>query len=145
MGVTSIFVPRLGSLWYPPNLTLTSQHSQTGAWGDVKKPQHNIAFLMMAPSNNIEGKQISGLAVVWAHPCQGCLTTLAEAACKLALLIDDSLDWPYAFACMSSTTCHAPLSDAGHLGAMTDGIWSVMHVAIYTNSRHGSYHNTGNN
>ena len=56
---------------------------------------------------------------------QGCLTTLAEVAHKLALLMDDSLDWPYAFVCMRSTTHHASLSDAGHLGTMTDSVWSI--------------------
>ena len=80
---------------------------------------------MIAPSANIGDKQIFGLAVVWAHPHQGCLTTLAEVACRLTLLMDNGPDWPYAFIHMSSTTHHMPLSDAGHLGAMTDGIHSV--------------------
>ena len=39
--------------------------------------------------------------------------------------MDDGLDWHYAFVCLSSTTCHVALSHAGHLGAMTDGVWSI--------------------
>ena len=80
---------------------------------------------MIVLSTNIGGKEIFGLAVVWAHPHKGCLTTLVEAAHKLVLLVDDGLDWPYAFISISSTTHHMPLSDAGHLGTMTDGVWSV--------------------
>ena len=60
-----------------------------------------------------------------AHPHQGYLTMLAEAACKLALLVNNSPDWPYAFVHKGSTTCHMPLSDVGHLGTMSDGIWSI--------------------
>ena len=82
-------------------------------------------YLILALSANIGGKQMFGLAAVWAHPCQGCLTTLVEVACKLALLISDGPDWPYAFICMSSMTHHMPLSDAGHLGAMTESVQSV--------------------
>ena len=112
------FCPRIR--WFVvPTLTHTQLTNlfQAGAWGDIEKPWHDIAFLMIVPSTNIGGEQIFGLAVVWAHPCKGCLTTLEEAACRLALLM--------AFICMSSTTHHVPLSDAGHLGTMTDGILSV--------------------
>ena len=110
-----------------PTLTHTqlTNLSQAGAWGDVKRPWQNIAFLMIVPNANFSGELIFGLAVVWANPCQGHLTTLVEVAHKLALLVDNGLDWPYAFVCMSSTMCHVPLSDAGHLSAMTDGVQSV--------------------
>ena len=90
--------------------------------GDVEKPWHDIAFLMIAPSTNIGRKQIFGLTAVWAYPHQGHLTTLVEVAHKLTLLINNGPYWPYAFVYMSSTTCYMSLSDAGHLGTMTDGI-----------------------
>ena len=80
---------------------------------------------MIALSANSGSEQIFGPAVVWAHCHQGHLTTLVEAACKLALLMDDGPDWPYAFVLLSNTTCHMPLSDAGHLGTMTDSTQSV--------------------
>ena len=99
--------------------------SQAGAWGDIEKPWHDIAFLMIVLSANFGGKQIFGLAAVWAHPHQCCLDTLVEVAHTLVLLVDDGPNWPYAFICMSSTTHHAPLLDAGHLGTMTDGLQSV--------------------
>ena len=120
------FCPRIRQ-FVVPALTHTqlTKLSQAEAWVDIENPRCDIAFLMKAPSANIGGKQIFGLAVVWAHPHQGHLTTLVGVACKLALLMDDGLDWHYAFVCMSSTTHHVPFSDAGHIGTMTDGTWSV--------------------
>ena len=86
--------PIWGSLDFCPKIrqfdipTLThiqlANLSQAGAWGDVKDSQHDIASLMIAPSTNIGGEQIFGPAAVWAYPHQGCLTTLVEAAHKLA-------------------------------------------------------------
>ena len=69
--------------------------------------------------------QIFGLAAVWAHPHQGHLSTLAEAAQKLMLLADNGPDWPYTFICTSKTVLHMPLSNNGHIGAMMDGIHSI--------------------
>ena len=63
------FCPRIR--WFVvPTLTHTqlTNLSKAGAWGDVEKPWHDIAFLMIAPSTNNGGKQIFGLAAVWAHP-----------------------------------------------------------------------------
>ena len=106
--------------------------SQAGAWGKVEKSQWDMAYLMIAPSINAEGDQVFGLAVVWVHPCQGCLSTLVEAAWKLMLLVDNSPDWPYAFICMNDTMLHVPLSDKGYICTMTDGVcstntWSWLH------------------
>ena len=47
-----------------PALTHLTNLSQAGAWGDVEKPHHDIAFLMIALSINIGGEQIFGLAAV---------------------------------------------------------------------------------
>ena len=90
-----------------------------------EKARGDIAFLMIAPSTNPEGDQVFSLAVVWAHPCQGCLSTLVEAAQKLMLLADNGPDWPYTFVHMSDTVLHVPLSGNRHIGAMTDSVHSV--------------------
>ena len=71
------------------------------------------------------GWPIFRLAVVWAHPHQGCLSTLVEAAWILMLLADDGPDWPYAFVCMSDTMLHVPLFDNRHISTMMDGVHSV--------------------
>ena len=99
--------------------------SQVGAWGEVKKPRWDMAFLMIVPSTNARGDQVFSLPAVWAHPCQGHLSTLAEAAQSLMLLANDSPDWLYAFICMSDTMLHIPLSDNEHISTMTDGICSI--------------------
>ena len=96
--------------------------SQTGAWGEVKKCRWDMAFLMIAPSANTGGNPFFGLAAVWAHPHQGCQTTLVEATQKLLLLADDSPDWPCTFVYMSDTMLHMPLSNIRHIGAMTYGM-----------------------
>ena len=94
-------------------------------WGEAKKPRWDMAFLMIAPSTNTGGNQLFGLVAVWVHPHQGHLTTLVEAAQKLMILVDDGPDWPYAFICMSNTMLHMPLSDNGHIGAMTNSMHTV--------------------
>ena len=66
--------------------------SQAGVWGEVEKARWDIAFLMIAPSTNAGGVQVFSLVVVWAHPHQGHLSTLVEAAKKLMLLADDGPD-----------------------------------------------------
>ena len=99
--------------------------SQAGAWREVKKPRWDMAFLMIVPNTSARGDQVFSLAVVWAHPCQGCLSALVEAAQKLMLLADDSPDWLYTFVCMSDTMSHVPLSNNWHTSAMMDGIHSV--------------------
>ena len=99
--------------------------SQAGAWGEVEKPQWDMAFLIIVPSNNTKGDPVFGLAAVWVHPHQGCLSTLVEAAWKLMLPVDNGPDWPYTFICMNDTVLHVLLSDKGHLGTMMDGICST--------------------
>ena len=66
--------------------------SQAGPWGEVEKPRWDMAFLMIAPSTNDGGDQFLSLAVVWVHPHQGHLPTLAEAAQKLMPLVDNGPD-----------------------------------------------------
>ena len=83
-----------------------------------------MAFLMIVSGTNARGDQVFSLAVVLAHPHQGHLSTLAEAAHKLMLLVDNGPDWLYAFIHMSNTMLHMPLSDNGHISTMTDGVHS---------------------
>ena len=99
--------------------------SQAGAWAEVEKPQWDMAFLMIVPSTNARGDQVFGLATMWVHPHQGCLSTLVEAAQKLMLLVDDGPDWPHALFCMNDTMLHAPLSNKGNISTMMDGVCST--------------------
>ena len=127
--------PTLGSLEFCPMITQLQVHtimqtqltalSQAGAWGEVEKPQWDMAFLMIVPSNKAGSDQVFCLAAMWVHPHQGCLSTLVEAAWKLMLLVDNGPDCPYTFIHMNDTILHMPLYNKGHISTMTDGIHST--------------------
>ena len=120
------FCPML--MWFQVHVIMQTQLttlSQAGACGEVEKPRQDMAFLMIVPNTNTRDDQAFGLAVVWAHPNQGHLSTLMEAAQKLMLLADDGPDWPYAFVCMSNTMLEVSLSNNGHINAMIGSICSI--------------------
>ena len=95
---------------------------QAGAWGNVEKPQWDMAFMLVAPSLTIRYKQIFGLMAMLAHPFQAHYHNLEEVAHKLVLLVDEGPDCPYASVQMNDTMTHVPLSSEGHIGTMTDGM-----------------------
>ena len=49
------------------------------------------------------------------------LHSLREVAHKLALLVDKSTDWMYAFVWLQEALSHTPLLSEGHVSTMTDG------------------------
>ena len=49
-------------------------------WGDAKRFCRNLAFLLILPKTAIEGEMAFGLAMVWVHPYQACISTMDEAA-----------------------------------------------------------------
>ena len=65
---------------------------------------------------------VFGLTAVWMHPCQVCLPTLADAAPKLLLLVDEGANWPYAYLRMNDTMEHMLLSSTGHIGITTSDL-----------------------
>ena len=89
-----------GSLDFCPVVTQFQVHaimqtqltalSQTGAWGDVKKPQWDMAFVLIVPSLAVRCEWAFSLTVMCVHPCQGYLPTLGNMAQKLMLLADES-------------------------------------------------------
>ena len=99
--------------------------SLTGAWGDIEKPRHNMAFLLIVPDKNVKGERVFGLVAVWAHLHQACHHSLGEAAHKLPLLIDISTNWAYGFTWLNEDALHTPLSSEGHMTAMIAGASSM--------------------
>ena len=81
----------------------------SGVWGDVGKPQWDMAFLLIVPNIAVGYERVFGLVAVWAHPYQAHYHSLEEAACKLVLLMDESADWAYAFFQLNEALSHAPL------------------------------------
>ena len=96
--------------------------SLAGAWGDVEKFWGNMAFLLIAPKKTIEGEMAFGLAEVWVHPYQACLSSLDEAVKKPTLLINLGNKWAYTFVQLNKDAQHIPLPIEGHLSAMIDGM-----------------------
>ena len=74
--------------------------------GEVEKPQWDMAFPIIVPSTNARGDQVFSLAVVWANPHQGHLSTLVEAAQKLMLLADDAAQTGHMHLSTWMTPCH---------------------------------------
>ena len=70
--------------------------SQVETWGDVGKPQWDMAFLLIVPSIAMGYERVFGLVVVWAHPCQAHYHSLKEVTLKPVLVVDGSVDWAYA-------------------------------------------------
>ena len=95
--------------------------SQVGAWGDVGKPWQDMAFLFDKPSIAVGYEKVFGQVAVWVHLHQAYYHTLEEVAHKLALLVDESKDWAYAFFWLNKTLSHVPLWSEGHVSTMMDG------------------------
>ena len=119
----------------------TSLHwllSLAGACGNVEKPWWDMAFLLITPSLTIGCKRVFCLTTVWAHPHQACFQTLEKAACKLVLLVDVSMDWPYTFVWLNDAISYAPLSDEGHVSTMMYSTPAWMPTAGSTSCRYAN-------
>ena len=90
-------------------------------WGDPKRFHSDVAFLLILPKEGIAGGRVYGLAMVWVHPYQARVSTIDDAARKLALPASSGPDWPYAFMWFNRDAHHMPLPKEGHLSAMMEG------------------------
>ena len=96
--------------------------SHAGVWGDIQKPQCNIAFLLIVLGKTVEGEMAFRLVVVWMHPHQACLPSLDEVSRKLTLLIDIGDNWAYAFVWLNKGALHVTPSNKGHISTMIDWV-----------------------
>ena len=94
--------------------------SHAGAWGSTEKPCGDMAFLLIAHRNTIDGEMAFGLATVWAHPYQAHLSSLDEVVRNLTLLINLTDNLAYAFVQLNEDAQHIPLSNKGQSSAMVD-------------------------
>ena len=99
--------------------------SQAGAWGDVEKAKWDMAFLLIVSSITMGYEKVFGLVAIWVHPHQTCYHYLEEVAHKLVLLVDESMDWAYAFVQLNEGLSHVPLTRKGHISTMTDSAPTV--------------------
>ena len=84
-------------------------------WGEVQKPHHDVAFLLVWVENAM-GDRHYGISVVWANLNKVRAASLEEAVKKLTACTSSGTNWPYALAWLHEGTCHVPLPKEGHLG-----------------------------
>ena len=84
-------------------------------------PKLSMAYLLIVPAQVVEEEWKFRLVARWVHPCQTLLSSLEEAAKKLALLINTGDNWPYTFVQLCEDSQHVPISDARHISIMVDG------------------------
>ena len=96
--------------------------SHTGAWRNIEKPKHDMAFLLIAPDKTVKGERVFSLVAVWVRPHQAHLSSLDEAVQKHTLLINTGNNWAYTFMQLNEDALHIPLSSKGHISTMIDGM-----------------------
>ena len=91
------------------------------AWGDPKKFQSNVTFLLVLPKEGAVGERVYRLTMVWVHPYQARVSTIDDMAKQLAQLASTGANWPYALVWLNGDAHHMPLPTEGHLGVMMEG------------------------
>ena len=79
-----------------------------------------MAYLLLAPAQEVEEERKFGLVAVWVHPCQALLPHWMWWQ-KIALLISTREEWPYTFMQLCKDSQHIPLSKTRHISIMVDG------------------------
>ena len=67
--------------------------SQEGEWGNPKEQSQGMAYLLLAPPQEVEEEKRFGLVGVWVHPNQFLLSSLKDVVKKLTLLMSTKEDW----------------------------------------------------
>ena len=94
-----------------------SSISSLNMLGQVQKPHHDIAYLLVWIENTM-GDRHYGISIVWANPNQVRAASLEEVVEKLTACTSSGTDWPYTLAQLHEGTCHMPLPKDGHLGVL---------------------------
>ena len=63
-------------------------------WGDVQKPHHGMAYLLVQIDDTSEAKSY-GMALVWISPLQDRVSSMVGALEILSSLTSERSDWPY--------------------------------------------------
>ena len=94
--------------------------SSLKVWGNVQKPHHNVAYLLVQVGNTIKDRQY-GISLVWVNPNQVRAATMEEAVKKLTACTSSGMDSPYALAQLNEVPPHTPLPKDKHLGILPQG------------------------
>ena len=88
--------------------------------GNVQKPRHDIAYLLVWVENTIKDREY-GISLVWVNPNQVRAATMEEAVEKLTTCTSSGTDWPYALAQLYEGPHHTPHHKEKHLGILPQG------------------------
>ena len=91
------------------------------AWGDTKKIDSNVTFLLLLPTEGAAGERVYRLAMVWVHPYQAKVSTIDDTAKQLVQFASIWPNWPYGLVQLNGDACHVPLPTEGHLSIITEG------------------------
>ena len=94
--------------------------SSLKVWGNVHKPHHDIAYLLVWVQNTMKDRHYD-ISLVWVHPNQVRAATMEEAVEKLTACAPSGTDWSYALAQLCKDPHHAPLPKDKHLGILPQG------------------------
>ena len=94
--------------------------SSLNVWGDVQKPDHDIAYLLVCVEDT-KRYRCYGISLVWVHPNQVRVATMEEAVKKLTAFTSSGANWPCALAQLYEDPHHAPLPKNKHLGVLPQG------------------------
>ena len=94
--------------------------SSLKVWGNIQKPHHNIAYLLVWVENTMKDRH-DGISLVWVNPNQVRAATMEEAVKNLTTCTSSGTDWPYTLVQLYEGPCHTPLPKDKHLGILPQG------------------------
>ena len=110
--------------WLPCGGTSTSASASTisslKVWGNIQKPCHDIAYLLVWIENALKDRHY-GIALVRVNPNQVRAATMEDAVDKLTACTSCRTNWPYALAQLCEDPHYAPLPKDKHLGILPQG------------------------
>ena len=83
-------------------------------WGDVQKPHHSMAYLLVQVDDTSEAGTY-GMALVWISPLWARVSLMVEALEILSSLTSEGSDWQYVFIQLYEGANHMPLLKDKHL------------------------------
>ena len=91
--------------------------SHLKVWGDIQKPHHGMAYLLVRVDDSSEVGSY-GMALVWISPHQARASSMMEALGILSTWTSEGSNWPYILTQLYEGANHMPLPKGKHLGVL---------------------------
>ena len=88
--------------------------SHLKVWGDVQKPHHSMAYLLVRVDDTSEARTYA-MAFVWISPPQARVSSMVEALEIVSSLTSKGSDWPYILIRLYEGANHMPLPKDKHI------------------------------